>query len=291
MTPLLSGLAADLCQQACQQGHEQWVMAVRHIETHEGAGRLGRAENIARCQHHLFCHGRTCQTGGVTTCRQAAPQIETTPWQQPGLNADGPQLPGGLAPDPHQTLAQCLHMPAIAATGQHGSHYAGSHRPRSAETGGHLQIRQPRDPVGAGNDITAAHRGRQVFGKTADTDHAPEPVQRRQPYGGLRLEITETILMEAVKRGGNRQLLHEVIRRHSMAAARRVKEEGGDNDLLQRLAADSQIPFDLRELEVMLNPRIFTGRAGNQVREFLAAEVDPLLAQNPVDEPGAELKV
>ncbi len=107
----------------------------------------------------------------------------------------------------------------------------------------------------------------------------------------LPFMATETILMEAVKRGGDRQHLHEVIRRHSMAAARQVKEEGGDNDLLQRLAADSQIPFSLTELEVMLNPRTFTGRAGNQVREFLGAEVDPLLAANPVAETAVELKV
>lgn len=105
-------------------------------------------------------------------------------------------------------------------------------------------------------------------------------VIQRHLMAELPFMATETVLMEAVKRGGDRQRLHEVIRRHSLATARRVKEEGGENDLLERLANDPAIPFSLTDLTVMMNPRAFTGRAGSQVREFLAAEVQPLLEAN-----------
>lgn len=120
----------------------------------------------------------------------------------------------------------------------------------------------------------------------------PEVI-RRHLDAELPFMATETILMEAVKRGGDRQRLHEAIRQLSMKAARRVKEQGLDNDLLELMAEDGQIPFSLTDLKRWCNPRIFVGRAPAQVEEFLAAEIDPLLEANAALLEGAvaELKV
>jgi adenylosuccinate lyase len=98
--------------------------------------------------------------------------------------------------------------------------------------------------------------------------------------------------MEGVKRGGDRQELHERVRVHSMAAGRTVKIEGGDNDLLDRIAADDSFGMDREALDALAQPRNYIGRANHQVREFLAAEVDPLLARfGPEAEPDSEPKV
>lgn len=85
----------------------------------------------------------------------------------------------------------------------------------------------------------------------------------------LPFMATENILMESVKRGGDRQELHEALRVHSHAAAARVKLEGGGNDLIDRIAADSRFPLDRAEIEAMLAPAAFTSRAAGQVTEFL----------------------
>jgi adenylosuccinate lyase len=90
---------------------------------------------------------------------------------------------------------------------------------------------------------------------------------------------TEVILMQAVKAGGDRQILHEAIREHSMAAGRRVKEEGADNDLLQRIAADQQFASIHDKLGSLLDPALFVGRAPQQVEEFIADSVDPILSE------------
>lgn len=89
---------------------------------------------------------------------------------------------------------------------------------------------------------------------------------------------TEAILMEGVKRGGDRQALHEVIRQRSLEAARGIKEEGAANTLLERLAADGRLPFSLEELQGLAWNADFSGRAAQQVAEYLAEEVDPVLA-------------
>ncbi len=107
----------------------------------------------------------------------------------------------------------------------------------------------------------------------------PESV-RRHLEEELPFMATEEILMACVKRGADRQVIHEVIRRHSQKAAARVKQDGEANDLMERLAEDGAIPFSLVDLRVMLNPRHFVGRAPAQVREFLAEVVDPLLEAN-----------
>ncbi|MGI6169573.1 MAG: adenylosuccinate lyase [Christensenellales bacterium] len=93
----------------------------------------------------------------------------------------------------------------------------------------------------------------------------------------LPFMATETILMEAVKRGGDRQDLHEKIRVYSMEAGARVKTEGLDNDLLERIAGDGAFLMSREELEQMMDPQGFTGRAQQQTEEFVAEVVQPLL--------------
>jgi len=88
---------------------------------------------------------------------------------------------------------------------------------------------------------------------------------------------TETILMDAVKRGGNRQELHERIRVHSMAAAKAVKEEGAKNDLLDRIAADPVFSLTSEELTKLCKPEKFIGRSAHQVTEYLNEVIKPLL--------------
>jgi len=96
----------------------------------------------------------------------------------------------------------------------------------------------------------------------------------------LPFMATENILMGAVKRGGDRQELHERIRVHSQAAAGRVKLEGGENDLLARVAEDPAFGLSLPELTAMLDPAAFVGRAPEQTEEFLAEHVAPLLEKH-----------
>ena len=107
----------------------------------------------------------------------------------------------------------------------------------------------------------------------------PKVIEKR-----LRAELpfmaTENILMACVKRGGDRQELHEVIRKHSHAAAARIKEEGAENDLLDRLAADPAIGMTREEIEQVLDLEEFVGRAPQQVTEFLANDVGPMLERH-----------
>ncbi len=97
----------------------------------------------------------------------------------------------------------------------------------------------------------------------------------------LPFMATENILMYCVsEKGGDRQALHEAIRKHSIAAAAVVKEQGGENDLLDRIAADPTFALSKEELQQLVNAEKFTGRAKEQVEEYLAETVDPLLAAN-----------
>ena len=93
----------------------------------------------------------------------------------------------------------------------------------------------------------------------------------------LPFMATENILMAAVREGGDRQDLHERIRRHSQAAAQQVKEFGRPNDLIDRLKNDQV--FDSVDIDAELNPAAFIGRAPQQVDEFIEAEVDPVRQQ------------
>lgn len=100
-------------------------------------------------------------------------------------------------------------------------------------------------------------------------------VQRELPF-----MATENIMMEAVKRGKDRQELHEKIRVHSMAAAQRVKGEGLDNDLIDRIIADSSFGLTKEEILGIIDPTKFVGRAPSQVVEFIAEYVDPIINDN-----------
>ena len=93
---------------------------------------------------------------------------------------------------------------------------------------------------------------------------------------------TENILMDAVKRGGNRQELHEKIRVYSMEAARKIKEEGKENDLLERIADDSDFSVSMDELKKILKPENFIGRAQQQTEEFILETVEPLIQKNKI---------
>lgn len=96
----------------------------------------------------------------------------------------------------------------------------------------------------------------------------------------LPFMASENIMLDAVKRGGDRQELHERIRRLSMEAGRRVKEEGLDNNLIDLICADPAFGLTRADLEVHLTPSHYIGRSVEQVEEFLASTVDPLLAES-----------
>lgn len=107
----------------------------------------------------------------------------------------------------------------------------------------------------------------------------------------LPFMATENILMEAVKKGGDRQELHERIRVHSMAAADRVKNEGLNNDLIERISKDSAFGMGIDELKEVMNPKHYIGRSAEQVEEFLRDYVKPVLDANPVDDIHVSLNV
>lgn len=95
----------------------------------------------------------------------------------------------------------------------------------------------------------------------------------------LPFMATENIMMDAVKRGADRQQLHERIRIHSMAASRIIKEEGGENDLLDRIAADPAFGVTREELEQAVRPERYVGRAPQQTEDFIRETVQPTLEQ------------
>lgn len=104
-----------------------------------------------------------------------------------------------------------------------------------------------------------------------------EKIIEKHLWQELPFMATENIIMEGVKKGGDRQELHELIRTHSMVASKRVKEEGLDNDLLDRIRDDSRFGLTAEDLQNTLNPMSYVGRAPQQVVEFIETEVDPLL--------------
>lgn len=89
---------------------------------------------------------------------------------------------------------------------------------------------------------------------------------------------SENIMMDLVKKGGDRQEIHEKIRVHSIAAGKRVKEEGLDNDMIERICADPTLDITLDEIKAILIPSKYIGRCVEQVERFLANNVDPYLA-------------
>ncbi len=96
----------------------------------------------------------------------------------------------------------------------------------------------------------------------------------------LPFMATENIMMRAVEKGGNRQELHEALRQHSIAAAKIVKEEGGENDLVDRIASDPKFKITKEEIVAVLKPENFIGRCPRQVDRFIEECVDPVLEAN-----------
>ena len=102
-------------------------------------------------------------------------------------------------------------------------------------------------------------------------------VIERRVLEKLPFMATENIMMESVKRGGDRQQLHETIRVHSHNAARRVKVEGKENNLIELIANDESIPLSKEEILSTLKPENFIGRSISQVEEFLENSVKPVV--------------
>ncbi|MBQ9141080.1 MAG: adenylosuccinate lyase [Lachnospiraceae bacterium] len=96
----------------------------------------------------------------------------------------------------------------------------------------------------------------------------------------LPFMATENIMMDAVKRGGNRQELHERIRELSMEAGRVVKEEGKENNLLELIAAEASFPMSLEELQQTMEPAKYVGCAKEQVEKYLENVIRPILEKN-----------
>ncbi len=119
-----------------------------------------------------------------------------------------------------------------------------------------------------------------LLANISDGLHVWPEVVKAHVMAELPFMSTEVILMECVKAGGDRQELHEAIRVHSMAAGAVVKGEGKPNDLMERIAADPIFKAVHDDLERLIDPKLFVGRAPEQVDEFLEEEVKPVLEAN-----------
>ena len=107
----------------------------------------------------------------------------------------------------------------------------------------------------------------------------PKVIEKRL-MSELPFMATENIMMDAVKAGGDRQELHEKIRTLSMEAGRNVKEKGLDNNLLELIANDPAFNMSLEELKKTMDPAKYTGRSEQQVEEFVAEMIRPILEEN-----------
>eukprot|EP00003_Mantamonas_plastica_P024112 TRINITY_DN4454_c1_g1_i15.p1 TRINITY_DN4454_c1_g1~~TRINITY_DN4454_c1_g1_i15.p1 ORF type:complete len:541 (-),score=186.84 TRINITY_DN4454_c1_g1_i15:815-2335(-) len=116
-----------------------------------------------------------------------------------------------------------------------------------------------------------------IVANVIDGIHVWPQVVRKHVDAELPFMATEKILMECVKAGGDRQELHELIREHSMEAAKVVKGEGGDNDLLERLRKDEAFACIHDQLDDLMDPSMFIGCAVEQVDAFLSQDVKPIL--------------
>lgn len=108
-------------------------------------------------------------------------------------------------------------------------------------------------------------------------------VVRSRVMAELPFMASENIMMKAVKKGGDRQELHERLREHAVAAAAVVKQEGKPNDMIARVEADPAFGLTREEIEAELSPEAFTGRAPEQVEEYLRDVIQPLLDANAED--------
>ena len=108
-------------------------------------------------------------------------------------------------------------------------------------------------------------------------------VVRARVMAELPFMASENIMMKAVKKGGDRQELHERLREHAVAAAAVVKQEGKPNDMIARVEADPAFGLTREEIEAELSPEAFTGRAPEQVEEYLREVIAPVLEANAED--------
>jgi len=107
----------------------------------------------------------------------------------------------------------------------------------------------------------------------------PKMIEKRI-MSELPFMATENILMHCVKNGGDRQELHELIREYSMKAGEQVKVYGKDNNLISLIIEDNRFSITSEEIEDMLKPKNFVGRAPEQVAEFIEKEIDPILSRH-----------
>lgn len=118
-----------------------------------------------------------------------------------------------------------------------------------------------------------------------------EKIVRRRVMAELPFMATENVIMDAVEKGGSRQELHERIRQYSMQAGARVKQEGLDNNLAELIAADPIFKVTKEELDNIMKPENYIGRCPQQVDEFIANCVKPILDANGVSDDVAEINV
>lgn len=121
-----------------------------------------------------------------------------------------------------------------------------------------------------------------IYANVASGMVVHEKVIARHVAEELPFMATENIMMDAVKRGGDRQMLHEQIRRLSLEAGYQIKELGLPNDLIDRIAAEPMFGLTKEEIETHLNPVAYIGRCPEQVEEFLGREVKPILERYSV---------
>lgn len=113
---------------------------------------------------------------------------------------------------------------------------------------------------------------------TSDLVVYPKVIEARV-MAELPFIASENIMMDLVRRGGDRQEIHEKIRVHSIAAGKQVKEQGEKNDMLERIAADPSFNITMDELKNILIPSLYTGRSARQVDEFIADYIDPVIGE------------
>jgi adenylosuccinate lyase len=102
---------------------------------------------------------------------------------------------------------------------------------------------------------------------------------------------TEELILKAVRAGGDRQVAHETIRKHSMDAARELKNGADANDLLARLGKDKSFGVSVKDLEGAIDPRRFVGRAPEQVDDFLREVITPLFVGETARSDAEEIRV
>ena len=131
----------------------------------------------------------------------------------------------------------------------------------------------------------------QIYINVTDGLVVYDKVVERRVMEKLPFMATENIMMEAVKKGGDRQKLHEALRVHSQAAATEVKKNGAPNDLIGRIASDPLFSLTEEEITAQLDPAKFTGRSASQVDEFLVGYAYPIIEKYHADGTKYELKV